>query len=1662
MAEHEASPTVPPSRSAKFKRHPETEMAPTDMTLGRRAEFRPSEQIAVRRDVIEEFRKSLMRDVTGVGDCDEIRRRSLFAAALAEEAMRSPDRAALQLSRLRRESEFWPDEWAVVRRVHRRLGDDDVVADALERAYAVSRGVEKAMVGLERARHDWDHGAPPRRVASWVRRVLQEFDGDGRRALHRMPRFTAAWAVQLATDAAVEADHFDRALTLLDAFLDHPELNARDRQLIAATLGLWHYALGDREPALSYLAAVGGQGELASDFEDAWLHLLFGESDRAGALKVMRRSAEVVREEGPRAVVLALLESGAGDDERGADVLRGARQQRDDAVVLDVSLELLESVQAREELIDVLNQRLGVEVDTDRRAALLARLGRLYEAEARLDEAAADVYREALELVPDYAPAIRALGRLYARQKSWSALVELYEHEIETLSGPTVWRRRYQVARLYEFELEDYERALAQYRAVLESRPSYLPALKGVARILTALQRWSELADAFLQAAGTAVSTRQKLYLLDRVAEVSEQKLGRWDVAIGAWEEILHMDRQHPRAFSSLGRLYARTERWHELIDLNERELELVEDHEEAAALLVRNAEIAEHHLGRPDLAEHHYGRVLERLPDYLPALEGMGRIYARGERWGEIVQMTDAQLSATEDNLEVKRQLGALAEIFEGQLERHDDAIRVYERFIALDPNDGHAYHNLLRLYRIEERWQAAFDLIERQRRPGFEGQLGRIAEWRLNQWDVAFRWYLEALESDPAEQHWLEAVSRLWQPARVEPGELADRLEGLLMAPMSADVRDRYFIILARLREASEGTPDAGRAYRAHGDTDNLESLIVLRLAMAANGEREALGSARRTHPVLPWDVLVNADRLRPDEDVVAQFAELDDEERRFLVRETSLRRSRSLVRAGDGAWTELAAEMQRILSAPPSVGGPREGDVPEMLRLMAVEALAADDVDRFVEFTLAECEKTPSRELQVHRLIEVAREVTGEERHQFLERATRVAFDELSDDELQMQRPADGPVFDRLYDALQDNLAWGLLRTSLDAHVERDALSDARRCYLLEMLAGVCEDQLDEFPAAREARERCWEISAERRFLRDLVRISREEGDIDLAVDWQQRHFDAVVASDSTPEQRIQSALWLAELLRIAGRGDEAVETLEARLEDSDESPLGEELQRELARLHTDFGEPRRASELFQDVLTFHAAPDDVDDWRTLIRLQRNVLDDPATAYSLQWKLVRSLPTSQRDLDDLVDFALDLDEIADCCEQLEQFAGELEGEARIAVLGRAAIALDEDLNWAEEASRLYQELLDELEDDEASRKYRRRYAFCLARIAGREADALEEFRALVRSEPFEPSTYRGLVDLLERTQAYDRARVAKQVLVSLGCEVDDDVREGKTTPSREFEPRHVEELLLPEGLREGVLGALRAAMPMAEKIWADELPQRKALDGNRVKDGPVFEAVADAMVAFGIRKFKLMTGDAGPLKPQVFPDGSVWINDDLLRGMGDHELRFVAGYCAALAWSDISSLLALDGRRIWHLLEGVLFRQTDRGFGDRIDQESQRLGGEVSGPFYAVARRRVSQALDVAGSRVAQSHCEAWPNMVEDFAHHVGLVLAGDVPASVSALLKLGGWDAPLEDPTTQSRLRRSSMAEELLRFAFTDAFLVARHTVGLAGRPSSLSV
>jgi tetratricopeptide (TPR) repeat protein len=540
-----------------------------------------------------------------------------------------------------------------------------------------------------------------------------------------------------------------------------------------------------------------------------------------------------------------------------------------------------------------------------------------------------------------------------------------------------------------------------------------------------------------------------------------------------------------------------------------------------------------------------------------------------------------------------------------------------------------------------------------------------------------------------------------------------------------------------------------------------------------------------------------------------------------------------------------------------------------------------------------------------------------------------------------------------------------------------------------------------------------------------------------------------------------------------------------TYERALKDRDKPAnveLAEQVRRQLAYAYFEHGNAYRAVELFQDVLGDEVIAERMGDWRKLVDLYRTHLDDGETAYNLQWKLVESGHAGSQDVEELVDLAFTADRLKDCATRLESHAQDLgsseetsEGtrDRRRDLLARAALVTEEDLMWPEEAVRLYTDALALTDatnprgegDEQSWLELVRRRAFCLSQIAGKEHESLEEFRKLIAAEPFEPTTYRGLSDLLDRSQAFDRSRISKQILRVLDCDVDIEEPRTKTHPTRLITHEQVCEHLLPDDLSGGVLEVLQAAMPLVEKVWPDELPQQKALEGIRLKKldaTDAKESIEAAMEVFGISRFKAETGDSGPMTPQVFAGSSpyVWLNSEQIEAMDAAGLRFIAGYSAALAWCGLPALLAIDGRRVWHLIEAVLVKQTGEGFDERVDVATQNLVDPVSSPFHAVARRRLHSALEPIAEQFADMHCETWPRAVEQFACRVGLVLSGDVRAAVRSRLSFHGWDLPLDAPETQKQIRRNEDVRSLLAYAMSDDYLEARHYFGLAAKPSKL--
>ena len=426
--------------------------------------------------------------------------------------------------------------------------------------------------------------------------------------------------------------------------------------------------------------------------------------------------------------------------------------------------------------------------------------------------------------------------------------------------------------------------------------------------------------------------------------------------------------------------------------------------------------------------------------------------------------------------------------------------------------------------------------------------------------------------------------------------------------------------------------------------------------------------------------------------------------------------------------------------------------------------------------------------------------------------------------------------------------------------------------------------------------------------------------------------------------------------------------------------------------------------------------------------------------------------------------MELAYATDSVELCVERLEAHAESFEGEDRRALLGRAARVAEEDLQKWEEAERLYERVMElTAASDERQEDLVRRRLICLSRIVGREEQALEMFERLLDQTPFEPAAFRAMLQLFEREQAHDRARLSRQVLTALNCQVEPAEGRKKMRPSQIFDERTLETHLLPTSLDPDVFHVLRKSMPLVEKVFSEALPQRKVLDGSRVsgEDG-LSRALHDATAAFEIGRYSAEEGDSGPPMPQVFGQGNpdFWFNQHVVESMGEAEQYFTAGFVSALGWSGLAPVLELDGRSIWHLIEGTWLRQTGSGFEERVDVESQRMSEEIGSPFLAVTRRRIRKAIEPVVEEFPGTTPELWPEQVEEFACRVGLVVCGDLAAAIRCLLRFRGWELDLDAPETRDQITRIDLVGRLIQFAFSQDYLESRYAVGLSARPSEL--
>lgn len=395
----------------------------------------------------------------------------------------------------------------------------------------------------------------------------------------------------------------------------------------------------------------------------------------------------------------ARVASASGEGEglrRAVAALEEARERApQDTAVLAELCRLYERLEMWSSLADCFEARSLASSEHRERLAWAADAARIAEERLNELERAIRLYRSVVEVDPTDALALVALGRLFAKTRRFDDLSHVYDIQLEMTTDahqkiPLLFKH----AELLAFSTDDVDSALARLREILVIAPGYVPASKLAASLYTRLGRHAEIVDLWEAELQGNVDKNQGLFLLEKVAGVCEEHLKDLPRAIEAYRRMLKLQRGYLPALRSLSRLYAVTERWDDLITVVEEEAQTVADQNVIVSLWFRHGEVLADKLGRVDDAIASFNRALQLMPTYLPALKALGGIFARAERWSDLVGMHRAEAEVARRAEHRAHLLYTAAELLETRIADVDGAIGTYEEVLAVDP----AHHPALR----------------------------------------------------------------------------------------------------------------------------------------------------------------------------------------------------------------------------------------------------------------------------------------------------------------------------------------------------------------------------------------------------------------------------------------------------------------------------------------------------------------------------------------------------------------------------------------------------------------------------------------------------------------------------------------------------------------------------------------------------------------------------------------------------------------------------------------------------------------------------------------------------------------------------------------------------------------------------------------------------
>lgn len=396
-----------------------------------------------------------------------------------------------------------------------------------------------------------------------------------------------------------------------------------------------------------------------------------------------------------------------GVDEAVEHYQRALNAVPDHSTAFKALARLLSDIHRPKELVQMYENALDRATGT-RAVSYLLKIAQIYEDILAEHALAAQTYKRVLQQDSSHLAAVHAWQRSAARAQRPRDLLEALDYEINlTVERDRLVGLLHRAGEVLVEQLDDRDEAIIRYRRALEKDPRHIPTLSSLGRLYYAAGRWNDLLDVYGQELRLTSGKNRRVALLEKMAEISRDRLGSDEDALRYHREAIKVDPGHAPSLQELARQLRERGAWEELVDVLELQLRNSSASQVRARAAFLLGQAYEEHLDDRTKALTSYEAAVSADSGYRPAVDALARVRAEEHDWTHLLSDLERELKLTEDPGERIALHARKAQVLERQ-DKHRQAIQAWESVLETDDRHLGALLALEQLYRQVGAWES------------------------------------------------------------------------------------------------------------------------------------------------------------------------------------------------------------------------------------------------------------------------------------------------------------------------------------------------------------------------------------------------------------------------------------------------------------------------------------------------------------------------------------------------------------------------------------------------------------------------------------------------------------------------------------------------------------------------------------------------------------------------------------------------------------------------------------------------------------------------------------------------------------------------------------------------------------------------------------------